>query len=69
MNLKSTVTIPITQGLRVDFQVCSVGSWLLRIGGGGGSGDRDTTAAVDVAGAIASHRIIGILDVLRHLIG
>ena len=37
--------------------------------GGGGSGDRDTTAAVDVAGAIASHRIIGILDVLRHLIG
>ena len=68
MNLKSTVAIPITQGLRVDFQVCSVGSWLLRIGGGG-SGDRDTTAAVDVAGAIASHRIIGILDVLRHLIG
>ena len=38
MNLKSTVTIPITQGLRVDFQVCSVGSWLLRIGGGGGLG-------------------------------
>ena len=30
-----------------------MGSWLLRIGAGGGSGDRDATAAVDVAGALA----------------